>query len=316
MPENCNTRIYSSTRNTRKSSIKHAVKEWIEVLPFISISLVLVCLFVFYPLFKNLYISLTDYSILPGAENAFVKLANYRAIFEDEKLGYAFRNSVLMIVVTVPAQMLFGIVLSCLIDSTKIAKTFFKTSYYIPVITSWVVVSYIFKYIFAGGKGGLMNYMLMSVGIINTPIGWFQHTWTALAVIWILSIWKGIGWCIVIYLAGLQGIPKTLYESAQIDGAMGYQRFFRITIPLLTPVTFFIMVNLTIGAFNSFIQTYILTNGAPMNTTHVMMSLMYQRAFQNFEFGIAAAIGVLQGIIVMVITAVQKRFISTSNFEY
>lgn len=296
--------------------IKKYVKEWLEVLPFISVSLILVCVFVFYPLIKNIYISISDYSIMPGAENTFVGAKNYLDIFKDDKLGYAFRNSVLMIVVTVPIQMLIGVVIAYLINGTTKGKTFFKTTYYIPVVTSWVVVAYIFKYIFAGGKGGLMNYILMSAGIISQPIGWFQHTWTALSVIWALSIWKGVGWCMVIYLAGLQGVPKMLYESASLDGASSVQKFTKITLPLLKPVSFFILVNLTIGAFNSFIQTYILTNGGPLNTTHVMMSLMYNRAFQNFEFGVASAIGVVQGLFIMVIVILQKKFINDEQIQY
>lgn len=293
--------------------IKKGVREWLEVLPYISIGLILVFVFVFYPLFKNFYISITEYTIIPGAESSFVGIKNYIQIFNDDKFYYAFRNSVLMVLVTVPIQMIFGVVLAYIIDNTVKGKTFFKTAYYIPVITSWIVVSYIFKYIFAGGKGGFMNYILMNLHIISEPIGWFQNTWTALAVTWVLSIWKGIGWCMIIYIAGLQGIPKMLYESASLDGASEYQKFRFITIPQLAPITFFILINLTIGAFNSFIQTYILTNGAPMNTTHVMMSLMYSRAFQNFEFGIASAMGVLQGAVILCIILFQKWVIKKSE---
>lgn len=292
------------------------LREWLEVLPFIFIGLVLVGLFVFYPLAKNIYISLTDYSIMPGALNPFVKLKNYISIFTDEKLGHAFKNSLLMVAVTVPGQMLFGLVTACLIHSLAKAKVFFRTSYYIPVITSWVVVSLVFKYIFAGGKGGLINYALTNLGLMGEPIGWLQQTWSALAVIWIVSIWKGVGWNMIIYLTGLQSIPGSLYESAEIDGANAFQKFVRITVPLLTPVTFFIIVNLTIGAFNSFIQTYIITAGAPLNTTHVMMSLMYQRAFQNFEFGISAAMGVFQGFVILAIVVLQKKLLNLKSYEY
>lgn len=276
------------------------------MLPFIAPALILMLMYVLYPLLKNIYISLTDFSILPNAANEFVGLENYRNVFATEKSLFALRNSFLMVAVTVPIQLFLGFILAYLINSLTLMKSFFKTAYYIPVVTSWLVVAYIFKYIFAGGEGGLINYFLSTLGITDTPISWLQSTFSALVVIWIVSIWKGVGWTMIIYLAGLQGVDNSLIESSQLDGANKPQMLFKIILPSLKPVTFYLVVNMVIGAFNSFIQTYIITDGGPVNTTHVMMSLMYTEAFDNFEFGVAAAIGVVQGLAVLVMIILLK----------
>lgn len=277
------------------------VRKWLEVLPFILPAILLLGLFVVYPLIKNIYMSITDYSIMPNAENSFIGMKNYIDILSEAKTFSALRNSFLMVLITVPLQMILGLLLAYFINSVKFLSGFFKTAYYIPVITSWLVVAYVFKYLFAAGKDGLINYVLLSTGIISEPVSWLQNTWLALAVVWIVSIWKTAGWCMIIYFTGLQGIDKGIYESATIDGAGKLQMLWYISVPMLKPVTFYILVNSIIGSFNSFIQTFVITNGDPVDTTHVMMSLMYTEAFDNFEFGKAAAIGVIQGVLILII---------------
>ncbi|GAG85878.1 unnamed protein product, partial [marine sediment metagenome] len=219
-----------------------------EVVPYLLPGLLLFAVLVLFPFLFNLYISITRYNIMPGTPNPFVGFTNYLKAFSDTKVGLAFRNTALYSLVTVPGQMVLGILVAVLLNSVTRGKITFRTLYYIPVITSWVVVSLIFKYLFQSGKAGLINFFFLSLFRIN-PINWLQNTWTANFVIWCPGIWKGIGWVMVVFLAGLQSVPQTLYEAAEIDGAGFWKRFFQITLPLVLPVIFFLVIMLLIGSF-------------------------------------------------------------------
>jgi multiple sugar transport system permease protein len=189
--------------------------------------------------------------------------------------------------------------------------------YYIPVITSWVVVSYLFQFLFSGGSNGIINYLLMHVfHLISEPIGWLQNTWTANLAIWILSIWKGIGWVMVMYLAALMSIPRTLYEAAEMDGAKGTRMFIYITLPLMKPMTAYVLINLINGAFTAFLQVYFLTNGGPLGTTEVMNTYLFRHAFSFFQFGYGSAVGVIIGIFIFLITYNQQRKFGKERIEF
>lgn len=286
--------------------------------PFIFLGLVGVAVFVVFPLLKGIYMSFFEYNILFPKQSTFIGLDNFARVFQDKKFYLALRNTVLYSVVTVPGQWGLGIFLAILINAQFIKyKIFFRTVYYIPVITSWVVVSFLFKYLFADGKYGLVNYILYEkLNLISQPISWLQSEWTAMIVIWTLGIWKGVGWVMVIYLAALQSIPNTLYESAEIDGAKAGQVFGFITLPLLRPTTLFVVINLIIGSFNVFIQVLLITNGGPLGRTEVLLSYMYKQAFQFFDFGYASAISVTLGLMIFFVTWRQQRSIGKEKIEF
>jgi multiple sugar transport system permease protein len=295
-------------------------KEWMEASVFIGIGLVLFIVFVLYPQINNIYISLTKYNIMPHQPSEFIGLDNFKMIFlsgdDSTKYWLAFRNTLLYGAVTVPFQIFLGLIVAVLINSLAKGKVFYKVMLYIPVITSWLVVSILFKYLFQDGNGGLINYGLMNLHLIKEPISWLQNTWTANAVIWILGIWKGIGWVMIIYIAALQGISKDLYEAAEIDGADSVRKFWRITVPLIKPTTFYILINLIIGAFGVFIQVMMITNGGPLGTTDVLNNYMYTQAFQYFDFGYAAAIGIVSGVLILAITLIQRKIFRFDENQY
>lgn len=292
-----------------KKSIKFSkgLKRWIEVLPFIITGLILLSVFVVYPLIRNIYMSFTEYNILLSKTEKIVYFDNYVKAFNDPKVHMAFVNTILYGLITVPFQMIFGLILAAVINSKIKGKLFFRVLYYIPVISSWVVVSLIFRYLFESGKGGFINYILMNLKLIKAPIAWLSNRWTANIIIWALGIWKGIGWVMIVYLAALQGINKSYYEAAEIDGANGIQKFLYITIPSVKPITFYILVNLIIGSFNVFIQVLMITNGGPMGRTEVLLSYMYKVAFTEFKFGYSSALSVLMGLVIFTITIFQQR---------
>lgn len=284
------------------------IEEWKSVFPYVIIGLFFLCVFVIYPLFRNIYMSFTEFNILTNETEAYVGFENYIRAIHDPKVQMALVNTVAFGLVTVPLQMLFGLVLASVINSKIKGKLFFKVLFYIPVISSWIVVSLIFRYLFQSSDAGAINYLLLKAHLISEPVSWLSHRWTANFVIWILSVWKGIGWVMVIYLAALQGINKSLYEAAEIDGANSVQKFWKITVPNVRPITLYIFVNLLIGSFNVFLQVLMITNGAPLGRTEVLLTYMYKVAFSEFDFGYSSAIAVMMGIVIFTVTYMQSKF--------
>jgi multiple sugar transport system permease protein len=260
-----------------------------------------------YPLLKALDISLRDWSVLPSAESPFVGLKHYAEAASDPIFATALRNTALYALVTVPGQIVLGLAVALGLNQITRLRTLLRTLYYLPVVTSWVVVSLIFKFIFAG-DAGLANVVLRDrLGVIPDYLSWLAEPVTALLVVMLLGTWKGIGWTMVIFLAGLQGISRELLEAAAIDGAGRWSRFRYITLPLLRPAMLFVLVMLLIGAFNVFISVYLLTGGKPLHQTEVLLTYMYQQAFDFLEFSYGAAISYVLAIIVFALSLVQLR---------
>jgi len=291
--------------------LRRGLRQWGEALPYLALGVLGTSVFVIYPMIQNILISFQDYSIMPNAVNTWVGLDNYRYAFEDpnQKFLIAIRNTFLNVLFTVPINWFLAVFFAVLINMQFVRfKLVFRTIYYLPIITSWIVVAFLFRFLFASGEYGFINYLLYTkLGWISEPIGWLQNYWTAMIVIWLFHIWKTVGWGVVIYLAALQGIPLDLYEAAEIDGAGAVQQFRHITLPMLGPVTIFVLINLVNGAFNIFPQVYFITKGGPMDQTQVIPSLMYTQAFTNFNFGYASAMSVMMGFAVFLLTYTQMK---------
>ena len=265
--------------------------------------------FMIYPLFKALQMSLYRWSIMPNRPSEFLGLANYLRAFNDPIFWVALRNTVLYTAVTVPGQMILAMLVALFLNHIVRGRVFFRTVYYLPVVTSWVIVSLLFKYLFQS-PGGLINYLLTDVlHLISDPIPWLRNAGTAMVPIMGLGIWKGIGWSMVIFLAALQTIPGELYEAAAIDGAGRWQRFWRLTLPLMRPTVVFVLVMLIIGGFNVFISVYLITGGGPMKQTEVILSYMYHQAFDFLDFGYGAALSYILAALILVLSFLQIRFL-------
>lgn len=288
--------------------MKKGLRQWGQALPFIGPALLLLALFVLYPLGKNIAISFSAYDILQDQMTEFVGLRHYVDLFHSGKYLIAMRNTLLYTLVTVPGQMLLGLIVACLLQSIRKGQTFFKVLCYLPVLTSWVIVSLVFRYLFMSGKSGLVNYALMQIHLLSKPIAWLQNEWTANIVLWIFGIWKGVGWVMIVYLAGLQSVPTEVYEAAQIDAATPVQVFWRITVPMVRNTTLFLLTVLSIGAFGAYIHVMMITEGAPLGSTNQLMNLMYNTAFSKYDFGSAAAQSVVMGVIILGLTLLQRRF--------
>lgn len=283
---------------------------WLEAMPFLLPGLILFAALVLWPLLQGLRISFYQWNIMPGAEQEFIGLANFKRAFLDPTVRIATRNTLLYVVVTVPGQMVLGMLAALALNAQIPGKVAWRALYYIPVLTSWVVVSFIFKYLFNGG-GAPINYLLVDLlHLLPEYVDWLQNPWTAQVPINLLGIWKGIGWTMVMFLAGLQSVPQELHEAAAIDGAGRIQRFWNVTLPVIRPVVLFVLVMLTIGGFGVFISVHLLTAGGPMNQTQVILSYMYDQGFKYFEFGYGFALATLLGLLMFIISFIQFKFVS------
>ena len=277
---------------------------------FLLPGLLLFSAFVIGPMLYSLRISFFDWKILNPDRSVWIGLDNYTRALGDPIFRRAVLNTLAYSAVTVPAQIIIGVVIAILLNQKIRGKAFFRVMYYLPVITSWVIVSLLFEYMFSG-QAGLINYLLRDVlGVIDKNILWLADPILAFVPIHLLEIWKGIGWVAVIALAGLQVIPVHLYEAAEIDGAGSWQRFRFIALPLLTPTLAFLFVVRTIGTLNGYISNLLITNGGdPLDKTHFVLTLMYEATFTRLDFGYGSAISYLLTIFIFAISIFQVRLL-------
>jgi multiple sugar transport system permease protein len=257
----------------------------------------------------SLRVSFYNWNVVRTDLSAFVGLENYQATLSDPIFQRAVVNTVTYVLVTVPGQIVLGVIVALLLNQSFPGRTLFRTIFYLPVITSWVIVTLLFEYLF-NGQAGLVNFVLQSVGLIREPIRWLADSWLVMIPLWLLGIWKGVGWTAVIVLAGLQSIPVQLYEAAAVDGASVIQRFRSVTLPLLRPTLVFLLVVLTIGGMNVYISGLLMTRGGnPMNESHFILTWMDKQTFENFKFGQGAAISYLLTAVVFVVSLVQIKLL-------
>jgi multiple sugar transport system permease protein len=230
---------------------------------------------------------------------------NYGRALHDPVFWQALQNVVWYTIVTVPGQIVLGLGVALLLNRKLLGRGVFRVLYYLPVVTSWLVVGYVFAYLF-NSQGGLVDWVLGDVlHLISDTQPWLGDPTLALPTLMILGIWKGVGWNMVIFLAGLQSVPPALYEAAEVDGTGSFGRFRFITLPLLRPTLTFVTVILVIGAFGVFIPIYTLTQGGPENATETLVHYGYYQAFTNFDFGYGAAITYLFAAFVGVLSIIQ-----------
>jgi multiple sugar transport system permease protein len=264
----------------------------------------LYAVFIVYPIFRQFDISFYNWHIFPGISNPFVGFANYTKFFDDPEVRTAALNTLLFTVITVPVQMVLGLIAAALLTDRLPGRGLWRGLIFIPVVTSWVVVSYVFAYIFAE-QGGLANAVLSLFARHTVRIDWLASTWTGNAVIWIVSIWKGVGWSFIMFLAALDGVPRILVEASRVDGAKEARVWRHVVLPSIRPTIIFVLVLLIIGASQVFTQVYLLTAGGPYGSTQVLLSDAYQQAFTFFQFSYAAAIASVMAVVVLALSILQ-----------
>jgi len=261
-------------------------------------------IFVLLPILFSLYLVFLEWDYMRGFSGIkWVGLDNFRAIAGDPKVVKSLWNNMLFSVLTVPTSMVLGLLLAVVLNQFVYFKNALRTLIFLPYISSLVAVSVIWSIMY-NSKSGPINAVLRSFGIRNPP-EWLASPDSAMYAIIIMSVWATLGYAMVIYLAGLQGIPKDLYEAAEIDGASPIRKLLQITIPMLTPTSLFLAITLLIGSFQVFGPVAVMTQGGPVDSTMVLSYYIYLLAFRYYKMGYAAALSWFLFALIFIVTIIQ-----------
>jgi multiple sugar transport system permease protein len=255
------------------------------------------------PMLASIWVSLQNWNLLRPP--VYVGLDNYVTVIADPKFHQGLVNTLYYMAGYLPLVLLCALVVALLLNTRLKGMAFFRGIYFLPVVTSWVVVALLWKWILSP-QGGVVNYLLDLVGI-KGPGWWTDPDWAMPSII-IASVWKDLGFNMLILLAGLQAIPEHLYEAARIDGAGAWRRIRSITLPLLTPSILFVVILTMIGSFQVFDQVYVMTHGGPAGATTVVMEQVVKNAFSYGLMGNASAMSWILFVIILVFTVLQLRF--------
>lgn len=286
-------------------------KESAQGLLYVAPSLVLILTFSVIPILMSLYFSFTDYNVLQAPE--WVGLKNYLRMLKDPYVRASLKNTFFFTVITVPIQTILSLVLAALIAELFHNRfgNFVKSSLFVPVIASAILVGTLWFTLLS--PRGVMNIILNFFHI--PPVNWLGSKTVSMISICMVSIWKNVGYFLVIYFAGIMDIPRSLYEAAEVDGATPIQRFLHITLPGLSNVTYLVVTLGTIWSFQVFDLVYTMTGGGPGTSTVTLVLTIYNAAFKERSMGYASAIAMLMFVFVMLISGVQKLFLKGGDDE-
>ncbi|WP_077620833.1 carbohydrate ABC transporter permease [Bacillus sinesaloumensis] len=296
----------------RKSGPFSGWKENLAGYAFVAPMFIGTSVLVLFPILSSFVLSFTDWNFVSGYQNArFIGFENFSKLFTNALFIKGLINNFILIL-AIPITLIVSLGLAVIINKYVYLKDLFKVIYFMPFISSIVAVAVVFQVLFHPTKGPI-NQLLISLGVDNPP-AWIADVTYALPSVMLIMIWTGIGFNLIIYLAGLQNIPKELYEAAQIDGATAWSQFTKITIPLVSPTTFLLFVTGVISSFKVFDLIIVLTNGGPANSTITPVVYLYQQAFIELKTGYASAISLVMFIIILIITYIQfvgqKRWVN------
>ena len=278
--------------------VTRSVRPWLFLAP----ALLLLGVFTFWPVLWGTVLAFTEYNFL--APPRFVGLANFEDLASDPVFWISIRNSVLYLLV-VPAIQLGAITLAVLVDNALPGIRFFRARFYTPVVTSVSVVGIMWGWMY--NEQGLVNAVLHGLHVISDPIGWLSDDRLALFSIMVVTLWRGLGWYMVLYLAALQAIPKDLHEAATLDGATRVQRFFRITLPMLRPTILLCTVLSTLSALKVLEEVLIMTKGGPVSSTYTGLYYAYDQGIRAFNFPRALAASLVVSVFCIAIAWVNFR---------
>lgn len=305
-----NTETVKTQRKTKKKKgpvLNHEGK-WglLMVTPY----LLQFIIFIFFTLLASLYFSFSSYDMLNPPE--WIGLENYNKLIQDPVFWQSLKNTIYFTVLFVPTQTILALILAVALNQSLKGLKLFRIAHFIPVISSWTVVLYVADAIF-NPRFGLANDLLVKIGL--QPQQWLNDEQQVIPVLVAVAVWKGVGYMMVIYLAGLQNVPEDLYESAEMEGAGVLKKFRHVTVPLISGTTFLVLVLSTITTFQAFEQIYVMTGnggditsaGGPDNASMVLMLYLFQQGFSFLKMGYASAIAWVLFLILFVITMIQVK---------
>lgn len=260
--------------------------------------------FIFYPMIQAIWMSLTDYNMITDPN--YIAFENYEKLFQDDLFWKTLKNTFIYVIGVVPALVIIPIFMAVLVNQNLKGIGFFRSAYYIPVVTSLVVAGIAWDWVYK--ENGLLNYILELVGLLTEPIPWLSSTDTAIFAVMVVTIWKGLGYYMIIYLAGLQSIPHELYEAAQIDGANWWKQMTKITIPMLMPFILIVTIMSSIAGMKVFEEIYVMTGGGPLHSSETLVFYIYKEAFDRLNMGYASAAGVVLFLLTLVFSLINIKF--------
>ena len=275
---------------------------------FVAPALALIAVFLFLPMAASLLLSFTDFDIYALGRLdrlRFIGLENYRRLLNDPMFWTALKNTLYFVIVGGPLSVLVSLSAALLVNHRLTRfQGWFRTLLFLPVVTTLVAVAVVWRYLYHP-RHGFINYVLGWVGL--PPIDWLGDTDWAMPAIILMAVWKNFGFNMVVFIAGLQSIPRRLYEAAEIDGADGWAQFRYITLPMLAPTFLFVTVITLIGSFQLFAEPYVMTQGGPADSTLSVALLMFQEGFRWWNLGYAAAVAFVLFLIILAGTLLQAR---------
>ena len=287
-----------------RSKDKRGRRQNQDVWKFIIFSVVLSSVFLLYPILYSIYLSLHN---MQGLQSVFVGFGNYLRMFQDDIFWKALMNNFTFLIFQVPIMVVLGLLMAFLLNTPNLkGRTFFKLALFLPCVTSLVSYAVLFKMMFQ--MGGIVNDTLMAIGIVQNPIDWLNSPFWAKVTVIIALCWRWTGYNMIFYLAGLQNISDDTLEAAEIDGANGFQKFFKVVIPQLKPVIVFTTITSTIGTIQLFDEVVNLTGGGPSNETLTAAQLIYNHSFiYTSNFGYSATLSWALVIIIAILSITQLR---------
>ncbi|HZW70766.1 MAG TPA: sugar ABC transporter permease [Hanamia sp.] len=275
-------------------------------LPYLLVSpyLLFLVVFVIFPVLFCFFLTFNNWNII--APMHFIGLGNYSRLIHDRLFWKAILNTLQFLLLHIPLQLVVSLFLAFLLNKKIKAGAFFRASFFMPVIVSGVVVTILWQQLL-GYDSGIINRALQSAGM--EKIGWLTNPDIAIYSIALMATWKNVGLYVILFLVGLQTVPVAYYEAAKMEGASEWQQFYHITLPMINPTIFMVVILSTIGGFNLFIEPYIMTGGGPLNSTLSAVLYIYKQAFQYYNMGYSATLGFFYAMLIMSVVVLQKRYI-------
>ena len=281
-----------------------------KMLPYLLVSPYMVhfILFVAFPVGFSIVLTFHKWNIISPME--YTGLNNYVRLFNDTTFLRSIGNTLIFLVIHIPLQIIFALFLAEILNQKIKLSGAFRGAFFLPVIVSGVVVTILWQQLY-GLDTGLLNRLLTGVGL--GKIGWLTDPEIAMASVAVMATWKNVGLYIILFLVGLQTVPTQYYEAADLEGATHLQKFFKITLPMINPTIFMVVILSTIGGFSLFIEPYIMTGGGPLNSTVSAVLYIYKQGFFYYHMGYAATLGLFFAFIILAVVMIQKKFIEKDH---
>lgn len=277
-----------------------------QIMPYLLVSPYIIhfILFVAFPVIFSIVLTFHKWNIISPME--YTGLSNYIRLFRDEVFLKSLGNTLIFLVIHIPLQIIVALFLAQILNQNIKFRGFFRAAFFLPVVVSGVVVTILWQQLY-GFDTGLLNRLLVSIGL--NKVGWLTDPQIAMPSIALMATWKNVGLYIVLFLVGLQTVPTQYYEAADIEGANKWQKFFKITLPMINPTIFMVVILSTIGGFSLFIEPYIMTGGGPLNSTISAVLYIYKQGFFYYHMGYSATLGLFFALIILLVVVVQRKFV-------